>query len=101
MRIETADRQYEVRTLNDGVVHIEEPHILPFYRCNTWFVHGRLRTSRSIIVIGGPPVWIPACRRTGIGLGARGRAGRSGRRPPRARRARVACRQMTMRSNTV
>ena len=92
MRIETADRRYEVRTLNDGVVHIEEPHILPFYRCNTWFVHGRLRTSRSIIVIGGPPVWIPACRRTGIGLGARG---------PRARRARGACRQMTMRSNTV
>ena len=44
MRIETADRQYEVRTLDDGIVHIREPHILPFYRCNIRFVHGRLRS---------------------------------------------------------
>ena len=34
VRIETADRRHEVRTLDDSVVHIEEPHILPFYRCN-------------------------------------------------------------------
>ena len=44
MRIETADRWYEVRTLDDGIVHIQEPHILPFYRCNIWFVRGRLRS---------------------------------------------------------
>ena len=41
MRIETADRWYEVRTLDDGIVHIQEPHILPFYRCNIWLVQGR------------------------------------------------------------
>ena len=44
MRLETADRWYEVRTLDDGIVHIQEPHILPFYRCNIWFVRGRLRS---------------------------------------------------------
>ena len=50
MRIETADRWYEVRTLDDGVVHIREPHILPFYRCNIWFVRGR---QRSLLVDTG------------------------------------------------
>ena len=47
MGIETADRWYEVRTLDDGIVHIQEPHILPFYRCNIRFVHGR---QRSLLV---------------------------------------------------
>ena len=50
MRIETADRWYEVRTLDDGIVHIQEPHILPFYRCNIWFVRGR---RRSLLVDTG------------------------------------------------
>ena len=44
MRIETADRWYEVRTLDDGIVHIQQSHILPFYRCNIWFVRGRQRS---------------------------------------------------------
>ena len=44
MRIRTANRWYEVRTLDDGIVYIREPHILPFYRCNIWFVSGRLRS---------------------------------------------------------
>ena len=44
MRIETADRWYLVRTLDDGIVHIQEPYLLPFYRCNIWFVHGQLRS---------------------------------------------------------
>ena len=50
MRIETADRWYRVRTLDDGIVHIQEPHILPFYRCNIWFVRGR---QRSLLVDTG------------------------------------------------
>ena len=50
MRIETADRWYEVRTLDDGIVHIQEPHILPFYRCNIWFVRGR---ERSLLIDTG------------------------------------------------
>ena len=43
MRIETAENWYEVRTLDDGVTHLQEPHILPFYRCNIWLVQGRER----------------------------------------------------------
>ena len=46
MRIESAENWYEVRTLDDGVTHIEEPHIVPFYRCNIWLVHGRERRRR-------------------------------------------------------
>ena len=43
MRIETAENWYEVQSLDDGVTHIQEPHILPFYRCNIWLVRGRTR----------------------------------------------------------
>jgi len=41
MRIATADTWYETRRLEDGVTHIWEPHIKPFYRCNIWHVRGR------------------------------------------------------------
>jgi glyoxylase-like metal-dependent hydrolase (beta-lactamase superfamily II) len=41
MRIETAESWYEVRHLSDGVTHIQEPYIKPFYRCNIWHVAGR------------------------------------------------------------
>ena len=50
MRIETAENWYEVRALDDGVTHIEEPHILPFYRCNIWLVQGR---ERNLLVDSG------------------------------------------------
>ena len=50
MRIETAENWYEVRTLDDGVTHIEEPHIVPFYRCNIWLVQGR---ERNLLVDSG------------------------------------------------
>ena len=50
MRMETAENWYEVRTLDDGVVHIHEPHIKPFYRCNIWFVRGR---NRGLLVDSG------------------------------------------------
>ena len=50
MRIETAENWYEVRTLDDGVTHIEEPHIVPFYRCNIWLVQGR---ERDLLVDSG------------------------------------------------
>ncbi len=32
---------YTVEPLADGVTHITEPHIHPFYRCNIWHVRGR------------------------------------------------------------
>jgi glyoxylase-like metal-dependent hydrolase (beta-lactamase superfamily II) len=41
MEIVTADRWYRVRAVGDGVTHIDEPHIKPFYRCNIWHVRGR------------------------------------------------------------
>ena len=50
MRIETAENWYEVRTLDDRVTHIQEPHILPFYRCNIWLVHGR---KRNLLIDSG------------------------------------------------
>lgn len=50
MLIETAENWYEVRTLDDGVTHIQEPHILPFYRCNIWLAQGR---TRNLLVDSG------------------------------------------------
>ena len=50
MRIETAENWYEVRNLDDGVTHIHEPHILPFYRCNIWLVRGR---ERDLLIDSG------------------------------------------------
>jgi len=50
MRIETAENWYEVRTLDDGVAHIQEPYIVPFYRCNIWLVQGR---DRNLLVDSG------------------------------------------------
>lgn len=35
-----ADRWYRVSTIADGISLIDEPHILPFYRCNIWHVRG-------------------------------------------------------------
>lgn len=43
MEIATPDRWYRIETLADGVTHIDEPHIKPFYRCNIWHVRGRDR----------------------------------------------------------
>ncbi len=43
MKSATAETWYRVRTLADGVSHIDEPHIKPFYRCNIWHVRGRER----------------------------------------------------------
>ena len=38
------DGPYRVRTLDDGIVHIQEPYVPPFCRrCNIWFVPERLR----------------------------------------------------------
>jgi glyoxylase-like metal-dependent hydrolase (beta-lactamase superfamily II) len=41
MQIATAESWYQTRSLDDGVTHIWEPHIKPFYRCNIWHVRGR------------------------------------------------------------
>lgn len=41
MKIATPDSWYRVRRLADGVTHIDEPHIKPFFRCNIWHVRGR------------------------------------------------------------
>ena len=32
---------WRLQTMGDGVTLIDEPHILPFYRCNVWHVRGR------------------------------------------------------------
>lgn len=31
---------WRLRTMGDGVTHIDEPHIREFYRCNVWHVRG-------------------------------------------------------------
>ena len=53
MEIETAGNWYGVRTSGDGVIHIEEPHIVPFYRCNIWRVE---RRKRNLLVDSGSGV---------------------------------------------
>lgn len=50
MRIATPETWYESRRLEDGVTHIWEPHIKPFYRCNIWHVRGR---DRDLLVDSG------------------------------------------------
>ncbi|NIR31426.1 MAG: MBL fold metallo-hydrolase [Gammaproteobacteria bacterium] len=41
---------YAVETRADGVTHITEPHIHPFYRCNIWHVRGR---ERDLLIDSG------------------------------------------------
>ena len=50
MRIATPESWYETRSLADGVTHIWEPHIKPFYRCNIWHLRGR---ERDLLVDSG------------------------------------------------
>ena len=50
MQIITADAWYAVRSIDDGITHIEEPYIKPFYRCNIWHVRGR---ERDLLVDSG------------------------------------------------
>jgi glyoxylase-like metal-dependent hydrolase (beta-lactamase superfamily II) len=50
MRIATAESWYEVTPVGEGVTHIHEPAIHPFYRCNIWHVRGR---DRDLLVDSG------------------------------------------------
>lgn len=50
MRIATAESWYETRSLGEGVTHVWEPHIKPFYRCNIWHIRGR---ERDLLVDSG------------------------------------------------
>ncbi len=50
MKIVTADAWYAVHRIEDGITHIEEPYIKPFYRCNIWHVRGR---DRDLLVDSG------------------------------------------------
>ncbi len=50
MQIMTADAWYAVQPIDDGITHIEEPYIKPFYRCNIWHVRGR---DRDLLVDSG------------------------------------------------
>lgn len=50
MKIVSADRWYRVQHVGDGVTHIDEPHIKPFYRCNIWHVRGR---DRDLLIDSG------------------------------------------------
>ena len=52
---------WRVRSASDGISHIDEPHILEFYRCNVWHVRGR---DRDMLVDSGMGVvslreWVP------------------------------------------
>ncbi len=50
MRIATEDSWYQTAAVGDGVTHIWEPHIKPFYRCNVWQLRGR---DRDLLVDSG------------------------------------------------
>src|SRR5688572_18003083 len=50
MRIATAETWYEVTPAGEGVTHIHEPFIHPFYRCNIWHVRGR---DRDLLIDSG------------------------------------------------
>lgn len=45
MSLRIADRWFDWRTIDDGIVAIWEPHVRPFYRCNIWLVRGRDRDA--------------------------------------------------------
>lgn len=56
-----AEDWWRVRSVGDGISHIDEPHILEFYRCNVWHVRGR---DRDMLVDSGMGVvslrdWVP------------------------------------------
>jgi len=38
-----ADRWFEHKTIDDGITHFWEPHVIPLMRCNIWHVRGRDR----------------------------------------------------------
>jgi glyoxylase-like metal-dependent hydrolase (beta-lactamase superfamily II) len=50
MQIATPETWYETASVGDGITHIWEPHIRPFYRCNIWHVRGR---DRDMLVDSG------------------------------------------------
>lgn len=50
MEIVTAENWYRAELIGDGITHIQEPHIKPFYRCNIWHVRGR---DRDLLIDSG------------------------------------------------
>lgn len=52
---------WRVTRLSDGVSLIDEPHILPFYRCNCWHIRGRDRDLLLDSGMGVVPLrrWVP------------------------------------------
>ncbi|MEM0936948.1 MAG: MBL fold metallo-hydrolase [Pseudomonadota bacterium] len=50
MRRAAPEEWYRVQPMGEGVTLIDEPHILPFYRCNIWHVRGR---DRDMLVDSG------------------------------------------------
>ena len=50
MKIATEDSWYQTASVGDGVTHIWEPHIKPFYRCNVWHLRGR---DRDLLIDSG------------------------------------------------
>jgi len=50
MRVATPETWYETKALDDGVTHIWEPYIKPFYRCNIWHIRGR---DRDVLLDSG------------------------------------------------
>ena len=50
MRIVTAEEWYATAGVGDGVTHVYERHIKPFYRCNCWLIRGR---GRDVLIDSG------------------------------------------------
>src|SRR5215475_2887455 len=62
MQVATPESWYATQRLADGVTHIWEPHIQPFYRCNMWHVRGR---DRDLLIDSGMGV-VSLRRQVGI-----------------------------------
>ncbi len=43
MGLQIAERWFERRSIDDGITHLWEPHVVPLMRCNIWHVRGRER----------------------------------------------------------
>lgn len=43
MALQIAERWFERRSIDDGLTHLWEPHVVPLMRCNIWHVRGRDR----------------------------------------------------------
>jgi hypothetical protein len=41
MALEIAERWFEIRRVDDDIILLWEPHVVPLMRCNIWQAQGR------------------------------------------------------------